>query len=90
MELIVKVRVEKEEARADIAAQPRVRSCKSLPRADHSRGNTPLNLGKRAAFPWAARIRALTFSSDERESAPISQAVIPDGVGVVSIIEEKY
>ena len=59
------------------------------PRADHSRGNTPLNLGKRAALPGRHE-RALTFSSDERENAPISQAVIPDGVGVVSIIEEKY
>jgi hypothetical protein len=31
MEVIVKMRADKQEARADIASWPRVRSCKNLP-----------------------------------------------------------
>jgi|SRR5713101_3843265 hypothetical protein len=49
------------------------------PRADHSRGNIPLDLGRHAALPGRHENAPLTFSSDERESAPISQVVIPEG-----------
>jgi hypothetical protein len=45
MELIVKVRVETREARADIAARPRVRSCNSSPMPITLAELLPLNLG---------------------------------------------
>src|ERR1700737_1627907 len=73
-ELIVKVRVEQRVARADTPSQPRVRSCKSPPVPTTLAEITPLNLGKRAALHGRNENAPLTFSSDERESAPISQA----------------
>jgi hypothetical protein len=45
-----------------------------------------------SAAGQARHERALTFSfsSDEKESAPIPQALIPDSVRVVGKIAEKY
>src|SRR6516225_8772615 len=66
LELTVEARVEGQKTRAHIASPLRVRSCKSPP-CDHSRGNAPLNPGKRAAPHQATRERALTSSSVETE-----------------------
>src|SRR4051812_29485300 len=50
MEWIVKGCVETREARADIAARPRVRSCNSPPKPITLAQLRPLNLGRRAAL----------------------------------------
>jgi hypothetical protein len=48
--VIVKVRVETLEARADIAARPRVRSCNKSPMPITLAELLPLNLGKRTTL----------------------------------------